>query len=75
MLGSLVQYKLVTSSIRVSGTGALLRVLRNSYEQLFYNDLGTTASEEQDLLLELLFAMLQVFTINRNCFTMRVLHY
>ena len=42
-------WKPATSSNRDSGTGAFLWVLRNSWEDLFYKDLGTAASEEQDL--------------------------
>ena len=51
-------WKPTTSSIRDSGTGVFLWVLKISWKDLFYKHLGMAASEEQDLLLEPLFVML-----------------
>ena len=57
-------WKPTTSSTRDSGTCVFLLVLKNSERDLFYKHLRTAASEEQNLLLEPLFVILETERTN-----------
>ena len=55
-------WKAATGSNRDSGADVFSSVLRLSQGKTFYIHLGTATFKEQDLLLESLFMMFQVFT-------------